>query len=343
MDINTELKDLIQNNIGFTVRSKKGWDQRNCMMCHHKGESMDTRRRFGIIYNPDGAIGVRCFNCRFKATYTPGHSLSKNFQLFMREIGISDYDIKRINFEIFRMGHSSNIVLLDKQIKRITDGWVESSLPSGAKTLSKWISEECSDDNFLNVLSYAYRRGMFELDELYWTPTEDFHCTHQRLIMPFRYNNKIVGYTGRLFYTHHNKVISKYINHFPTDYIYNVDVARSYDNQVIVLVEGVIDAYLIGAISTCGNTISDEQISYINGLAKRVVVCPDFDHDGRALVDVAIRNGWSVSFPNWDKNVKDPADACDRYGPILALKSIMDSCETNPIKIELKWKIRVKD
>jgi hypothetical protein len=312
-------------------------------MCHHKGETMDTRRRFGIIYNPDGAVGVRCFNCRFKATYTPGVSLSKNFQLFMREIGISDYDIKRINFEIFRNSNSSSGVALGKQTKRITDQWVTKTLPEGTKTLMEWVNTGCTDEDFLSVLEYAYRRGMVDFDDLYWVPIEDFHCTHQRLLIPFRYKGNLIGYTGRLYYTHRNKVISKYINHFPPEYIYNIDVATSYDNNTIVIVEGVIDAHLIGAISTCGNNISDSQIDYINGLSKRVIVCPDFDSDGKSLVTVAMRNGWEVSFPNWDTDIKDPADACDRYGPVLTLKSIIDFSEKNPIKIELKWKIRVKD
>ena len=343
MDVNDELRSLIQSNIGFTVKSKKGWDQRNCMLCHHKGETTDTRRRFGIIYNPDGGIGVRCFNCRFKATYTPGNSLSRNFQLFMREIGISEYDIKRINFEVFRNSNGASSAILEKRSKRITDAWVESELPDGAKSLTQWIEESCSDKNFISVLNYAYGRGMIEFDGLYWVPLEDFHCTHQRLIIPFYYRDKIVGYTGRLFYTHRNKVISKYINHFPTDFIYNIDLARSYDNDVIVLVEGVIDAYLIGAISTCGNTISDDQVDFINSLNKRVIVCPDFDSDGKALVDVALCNGWEVSYPNWDRDIKDPAEASDKYGSVLTLKSIIDSSEGNPIKIELKWKMRVKE
>lgn len=344
MNISDDIKQSIVDNIGHTVRSNKGWHQRNCMLCHLNGETADTRRRFGIIYNNDGSIGARCFNCRFKATYTPGKSLSSKFQMFMREIGVSDYDIKRFNFEIFKEGNGTgSIVTLGKAVKRITDAWKETSLPKGAKTLRMWLEEGCNDPDFISVAEYACRRGMMGIDDLYWSPQKDYHCTHQRLLMPFRYRGVIVGYTGRLYYTHKNKSIAKYINHFPTDYIYNVDIARSYDVDTIVLVEGVIDAYLVNGISVCNNLVSQAQADYINSLGKRVVVCPDFDADGRPLVDAALTNGWEVSFPNWDTGIKDPAEACGQYGEILTLKSIIDFSERSPMKIELKWKMKIKD
>jgi DNA primase len=177
---------------------------------------------------------------------------------------------------------------------------------------------------------------------LYWTPKKDGHLTNKRVIIPFTYDNKIVGYTGRLCIEPPNKSISKYINKFPVDYIYNIDANRSHLRNTILITEGVIDAYLMDGISTCGNTISQAQIDYINSLKKRVIVCPDFDKDGYVLVEVAVKNGWEVSIPNWKREIKDAAQASLVYGRILTLESILSSTESSLIAINLKWKARVK-
>lgn len=340
MDISSYLAELIRSHIGATKKSQKGWEQRNCMLCHLTGESRDTRGRFGIIFNSDGSIGARCFNCRFKATYTPGHSLSRKFQHLLQEIGVSEYEIKKIDFEIFK---GSNRVVNPVTIaRRISDNWVPSSLPDGSKSISSLVVDGFESEDLMSVIDYAYSRGIRDFNDIYWSPRKDPNLSHRRFILPFRYNGKIIGYTSRFAGDPPSKSIPKYFNKFPPDYIYNIDLFRDHTREVIVLTEGVLDAFMVSGISTCGNTLNSDQVRYIESLGKPVVVCPDFDKDGRALVDVAIEHKWAVSFPNWKSGIKDAASAVLDYGRILTLESILSSAETSPIAINLKWNTRVR-
>jgi hypothetical protein len=65
---------------------------------------------------------------------------------------------------------------------------------------------------------------------------------------------------------------------------------------------------------------------------------PDHDRAGGSLIDAALEYGWSVSFPEWENDVKDVNDAVVRYGKLFTLKSIIDAKETSSLKINLKRK-----
>ena len=66
-----------------------------------------------------------------------------------------------------------------------------------------------------------------------------------------------------------------------------------------------------------------------------MIVCPDRDKAGTNLIDVALENNWMVSFPEWEDNIKDTADAVKEYGQVYTLKSIIQSAENNTAKIEV--------
>ena len=59
-------------------------------------------------------------------------------------------------------------------------------------------------------------------------------------------------------------------------------------------------------------------------------------------VRVAIKHGWSVSFPPWEEDIKDASDAVVRYGRLFTVKSILESIETNGTKIKILAKSRCK-
>ena len=336
------LRDIIIQNLGPLKNAPKNWKRRNCMMCHTQGESVDRRGRFGILFGTDGSIAMNCFNCAFDCKFVPGRTLSRKFKSFLREIGVTQYDIKKIDFELFkvqnRMKESPDVKL--KGI--VTKKWVPMDLPPNTLSLAKWKDMGCNDVNFQRVYDYAKSRKFFEYDNLYWTPDTD-KMFHKRLLLPFFYKNKIVGYTGRYFGDTPSKEIPKYINRMPPDYIYNLDIQQDWDRKYVILDEGVYDAYLTDGISACGNTLNDDQIQIINSLGKIIIVCPDRDKAGDHLVTIALKQGWHVSFPNWDKTIKDAARATEVYGRILMLHSIIRGAEQNPTTIELKWKLSEKD
>lgn len=335
------LKDLILEHIGPLKQASKGWRTRNCMLCHLQGESADGRGRFGILLSPDGTIVIRCFNCKYSAKFVPGEQLSRKFQKFMLEIGIPEYDIKKLNFELYKTKQHMELDPEIKLRKSITSKWVPGSLPDNSYSIAEWISNGCTDQNLLSAAEYAYNRNMRNFNELFWTPDRISAkaVLNKRIIIPFYYKDNIVGYTGRYTGTSTSKDTIKYLNHMPPDYLYNLDAQSDFNRKYVILVEGVIDAYLIDGISPSGNELNDEQAAIINSLGKQVILCPDNDAAGSTMVSKALQNGWAVSFPNWEHGMKDVADAVNKYGRILTLESIIQSAEYNPLSIQVKWKM----
>jgi len=311
-------------------------------MCVHRGHSPDKRNRFGLKFS-DGEIGANCFNCSFHARWSHGHSLSKDFELFLSTIGVPEEDIKRIKFQIFKEKEmSDNGIKIPASVIESTSvfaKWVKVDLPVGAETIESLAIKNCEDEDFLQVCRYIDERGLHSFDKLYWTPSK-LSQMNKRVIIPCYFRGEIVGYIARYGGTPGNKLVPKYLNFIPEDYIYNIDKYIDDDSKTLcVLCEGVIDAFLVNGISCIGNSINQKQINIINGFKKQVIVCPDRDRSGEILIDIATREKWMVSFPKWDPEIKDPADAVKKYGRILTLRTIIDSSEHNGLKIHVSRKL----
>ena len=122
-------------------------------------------------------------------------------------------------------------------------------------------------------------------------------------------------------------------------YVFNIDRFVDSDRDFVIVVEGVFDAVFVDGISVLGNVVTPEQAHLIDKLNKRVILCPDRDEPGKELIDQAVDLGWEVSFPPWHPDVKDAADAVERYGRLLTVKSIVDFATNNKVKIRVQSKM----
>jgi len=96
----------------------------------------------------------------------------------------------------------------------------------------------------------------------------------------------------------------------------------------------------IGALAICSNEINDSQAQVIETLDRDIIVVPDRDKAGQAMVNAALNYGWGVAFPEWETGIKDTADAVAKYGNLFTMRSILNSVQTNKLKIQLvskKW------
>ena len=110
------------------------------------------------------------------------------------------------------------------------------------------------------------------------------------------------------------------------------------DARFVVVTEGLLDAMCIGGVGIMSNQCSEIQAQIIDTLGREVILVPDRDRAGQKLIDDALEYGWSVSFPDWEADVKDINDAVVRYGKLFTLKSILDAKETMSLKINLRRK-----
>ena len=314
-----------------TKLTPSGWESGNGPCCINNGESKpDTRKRAGFKTDVSGTISYSCFNCGFKASHKLGSKVNKKMRQLLVWLGASNQDIQKLNLTLLKyIGSSQSSYEKPVEIK-----FEAVSLPEGSKLLKDWAVElynnGIDNQNFNDVTDYIYSRGFDPFDnEFYWC-NSDKSRLNRRVIIPFHHMNQLVGYTGRLVEGGPLKYYSK--QH--SDYVFNLD-KQVYTNKFVLVCEGVIDALSLNGVALLRNECSAAQVEQINRLNKRVIIVPDNDKAGDKLIDVALENGWGVSFPDWEADIKDINDAVCRYGRLFTLKSILDKTEDNVLKIKL--------
>jgi hypothetical protein len=303
-----------------------GWTKFNAVCCQHNGNTADTRQRGGIIQNAEGC-SYHCFNCGFKASYVNGRHLTRKMRQLLSWLGCPDDTVNKLALEALKIEADA------KELEAVSlPTFEDRSLPEGSLLIREWA--ESLDQlppelraSFDQVVEYTWSRGFDPLGDFYWSPLNGFQ---DRLLIPFRYQGRIVGNTAR-------KVIDgkpKYVSEQTPGYVFNLD--RQLDQrQFAIVVEGPMDALSIDGVAILGADIMDKQALLINRLNKEIVVVPDRDKDGSRTVERAIELGWSVSMPDW-ADCKDANDAVKRYGKLWTLRSIADSKESNELKIKLR-------
>jgi DNA primase len=188
------------------------------------------------------------------------------------------------------------------------------------------------DKYSMAVLEYMALRNLNTDDtNYYWSPSLGYR---DRLIIPFYYDGRIVGWTGRSVNPDKKP---KYLTEVQPGYVYGLD-EQSYNKVFAIVVEGQIDAIHIDGCALGGSEISDQQVMLLNKLQKQIIVVPDRDKAGSKLVERAIELGWSVAMPDWDSDITDVGDAVDKYGRLYTLYSIANTAEESAIKIRLRAK-----
>lgn len=325
-------------------RGQSGWISFNGVCCHHSGESADTRGRGGIMTNPDGSVSYHCFNCHFKASYQPGRTLSFKFRKLLGWLGADVNEVRRLVVEALRLKDlvkPEEIKGPEEEIK-----FVPRALPPESQSFAGLaefyhLADNSCPRGFLDAVGYVASR---QLDmtkyEFYWTPEVENKLSH-RVIIPFYYQKELVGYTARAFV---DGIKPKYHSDHPGQFVFNLDNQKP-ENKFVIVVEGPIDAMSIDGVSVQTNEISEQQAELIERLGKEVIYVPDFDKHinkqgnevwpGFSAVEQATEFGWSVCFPIWHNECKDVNAAVQKYGKLFVLKSILDSRESNPLKIKL--------
>ena len=311
-----------------------GWLSFNCPCCVDNGEARsDTRMRGGIRHD-DESISYHCFNCGFTASYKHGRVINKKMLSFMRNLGMPESDIKRLQLDAIRqkeLADGPTLFISKTQTTRIPS-FKDCELPEGARLLEDILRDDEPDVRAISAAKYLLDRGIYDFVETYWSPHPVFR---QRVIFPFYQGDRIVGYSGRDF-TGKNE--AKYMSKTPKDFLYNIDAIKR-NRRYLIVTEGTIDAACLDAVAIMSNEASDTQIDYINQFKGEVIVCPDRDKAGEKLIKQAIENGWSVSFPRWEDDLKDAGDAIQRYGKLYTLKSIIDGSISNSTKINVKMRL----
>lgn len=320
----SKLMNSIQDAVRAQIPAKhknasKGWIAFNAPCCTHNGETKDTKGRGGIIFENGGVI-YHCFNCGFKTGWRPGLHFGLKMRKLMEWMGMDDGLIMRLQFDALR--DLDEEVVYQERIKEAIH-FEPCELPENSTTLT-----DMPDTH--DHVTYLTDRG-FALDDFNW-----MHSTEKgfdrRIIIPYTWQNKIVGFTARSIDIKLGK--GKYIQHIGSDYVFGMDQQKR-DSKFALVFEGPLDCIPLGGLAILTNEVSERKAEIIDTLGREIIAVPDRDKSGGLLIDAALKYGWSVAFPEWQDDIKDSADACLRYGRLYTLRSILATKQTSKLKIEL--------
>ena len=315
--------DILSILPGKKKQTRSGWTSFNAICCTHFGHRQDKRMRGGIKFDGNN-WSMHCFNCQFKCNFVLGRSITVKTQNLLVWCGIDVQQVKRWSLESLQQKDLIDFTQPKKQ--KIKIKFNDHTLPDG---------EIVDSNNPLHKVYVEYLQGR-KIDSNSYpfliTPNETGRMAN-RVIVPYTYNNKIVGHTSRFL----DNKIPKYINEQQPGYVFNIDIQKP-EWQVCIVTEGIFDALSIDGVALMHNDISSDQALLLSTLNKQLILVPDRDKTGLALCDKALELGYSVSLPNWDDDVKDVNDAVIKYGKLPTLLSILQCATNSKIKIEMKRK-----
>lgn len=325
----TSVVDIFRTLIPSRAKSSpSGWTSFNAPCCQHRGHSPDKRRRAGIRL--DLGIIYNCFNCKFTTGWKPGFPIGEKMKNLCRWLGAND-DI--INSMIFESLKNKPLDYVDS-VYKIDSIFAKKTLPEGALAISEWAAADLPEDvesKILDVCQYLIDRDQDPLNDSFcWSPISGFS---DRVIIPFRFNKEIVGYTARKI----NNGKPKYLSDQSPHYVFNID-RQHFDQRYILVTEGPFDALAVNGVALLTNSISEQQKRIIDEVGAEVIVIPDQDQAGLNVFDQAAEYDWSVSTPTWSDDVKDCSDAVKKYGKLFVVVDAILTAQRGKIKINLAKK-----
>jgi len=318
--------DILSIIPGKKKNTSSGWTSFNAVCCGHRGHKSDRRGRGGIKFDGQTNWIMHCFNCRFSCGFQLGKSITPKTRDFLQWCGVDKEQVQRWSLESLQ--HKDLLDYIEpKRRERIA--FAEKKLPDGE------LLDKNNPEHKVFVDYLQGRKIDIESYPFLVTPHDDSMGgrNKNRVIVPYTYNNMIVGNTSRYL----DKKIPKYINDQQAGYVFNIDI-QSPDWQVCIVTEGIFDALSIDGVAVMHDDISPEQAVLLAQLNRRIIVVPDFDKTGLKMIDRALELGYSVSLPNWEPSIKDVNDAVVKYGKLATVLSILQNATMSKIKLEMQRK-----
>lgn len=325
------VQEYIDNFIP-TFKKRGDWKCFNCPCCYTRmGESRpDSKARGGIKYDGDSII-YNCFNCHFSWMWSPGYPFVRKMKMFFEDLGLSFNQMMDLQKLINNYKEKENSEVKIERIIR--------DIPDGYKSIIDSINKGDSSKTLCNIYSYIMNRNP---NLMYWSDLKWKEGLNSFLI-PCYENEKVVGYILRSL---NDLSSNKYINYIPSGYIYNIDTLYS-NRKYHIITEGPIDAISINSMALLTNTFTNEKLKKILQIKKdkEIIVLADRDKGGEKIINQILDENlpFSVAFPNWEKGIKDAADAVIKYGRLYTLDSIIKSKVSDKLLINVKKRGWIND
>lgn len=317
--------DILNLLPGKKKSTAGGWTSFNAVCCHHRGHKPDRRMRAGVRFTENDGWVYNCFNCHFKCSLKMGSTFSVALRQLLEWCGVDREQVNQWSFESFQ---KRSVLDITRQRKYMfVPNFKDVELPDGAEVI-----DSCNPAH-QPYIEYLASRGLNPFDFPYHVTPHAEGRDVDRIIIPYYWEERNVGYTSRFC----DDRKPKYISEQQRGYVFNLD-NQDPNWSVCILVEGQFDAISVGGCAYMGSNISDEQAQVLSRNRKTYIVVPDRDKSGLSICDRALELGYSVSIPPWHDDIKDVNDAVRRYGRLATTLSILENATTSKIKVEMTRK-----
>jgi hypothetical protein len=316
--------DILATVPGKKKKTQSGWVSFNGVCCHHKGHRPDKRQRAGIRFENDYHWTYNCFNCNFKCTFILGRSINEKTRQLLEWCGVDRTQIERWNLESLQNKDLVEYVKFKREKLKVK--FEERKLPEGQIL-------DVDDPSHSKYIEYLVKRKISPTEYPFLVTPNEVGRNANKIVIPYTFQNKIVGHTSRFLDDRKPKYISEQQN----GYVFGYDFQKP-DWESCIVVEGIFDALSISGCAILHATISDEQAQILRNLNRRIIVVPDQDKTGIDICERALDLGFYVSIPEWDSSIKDVNDAVIKYGKLATALSIIQAATNSKIKIEMRAK-----
>lgn len=294
-----------------------GWKTFNCPSCG------DKRGRGAFMETPSGGWRYSCRNggCEFNDNPTgwePGNGVGGRPRRLFSLFGGRVSDLPSVLlFKPADQKKEDNVLEVVRHFPKI-------ALPEGSVPLFDPDDKTLSNKKYQQVLEYTLARSeeVAVSYNFYWSKMYP-SC----VIIPYYHYGQIVGWLARSIF----KSKTKMFQQKSADFLFNQQSLDD-DGRSVILLEGVMDAIAVDGVASCGTSLTTKQINLLNLSGRKIIVVPDQESDGTSLIRFAEENGWFISSPDWDYDIKDPMQAVKRYGRLYTIEDIVKNCHQNYLK-----------
>jgi hypothetical protein len=314
--------DILSLIPGKKRATPSGWHTFNCPACMHLGHRPDSKYRGAVIFHDQYDWTFKCFNCHHRCSFVIGRLLSFKTKQLLRWCGVDEQQISKWNIASLKQRDFTDFEI---PISRPLIPHFKETDPPDAEIL------DINNPSHQKYVDYLSKRGIDITHYPLLVTPDEYGRNSDRIIVPFTYEGKFVGYAARYM----DNKNPKFFNQFQPGYVFGTDLQKP-NWSIAIVVEGLFDALSIDGIATMHDEISQENAAIIAKLNKRIIYVPDLDKQGLAVIDRALDLGYNIALPEWDDTVKDVNDAVVKYGKLPTLMSIIQSATRNKVKIDIR-------
>lgn len=321
------LQELIEAKVHLGRESSGGFRAVRCEVCH------DHSERAGFKF--DGSVvGYNCFNCGAKFVFEEGSTdAGKNTRRILEAYGITREELNEVcGSAFFKKNNEAKEITMEAlkpQIKLFTP---TIELPPNSYPLGSDFADELQAP----LIEYLVNRCIDPLEVNAHFSTDPKFLN--RVIIPCMRE-------GRVIYWQARTILKDVKPRYASPSISKEAVLWGYDNlwknydEPLFVTEGIFDAACINGAALLGSKLNESKLEVFRRCKRRKIVVVDRDANGGALAELALAEGWEITFVS--QGVADVNQSVQKYGRLLTIWTLLKNA-TVPTGLKAADGIAVK-